>query len=458
MLPVVALVGRPNVGKSTLFNRLTRSRDALVNDQPGITRDRLYGRGRIGRIPFLAVDTGGIESEDTLFGRLVEEQVDQVIEEADTVLFLVDAVAGLVMQDRDIAQRLRQSGREIHLLVNKSEGFRQSLVTSEFQELSLGNPVAISAKRGDGIENVIRDALGGRDGAVAEEPPGDPDIPKFALVGRPNVGKSTLTNRLVGEHRMIVSDRPGTTRDSVVIPVTIEGNDTILIDTAGVRKKSKVEKTIEKFSVIKTLQAIEDCQVVLLIVDASAGIGSQDTVIAGMVNDSGRSMVIVVNKWDGLDSKKRNRVIQDIESKFSFLPDPELITISALHGSNIRKVIPAANRAYGSAMVRIATSSLNRTLADAIVKTPPPLNNQRPVKLKFAHQAGRNPPVIVIHGNQVDALPKSYLRYLSRYFSNTYGLTGTPVRILTRVSENPFKQRNPSKKSFKDRPVRRRKG
>ena len=454
MLPVVALVGRPNVGKSTLFNRLTRSRDALVNDQPGVTRDRLYGRGRIGRIPFLVVDTGGIESEDTLFGRMVEEQVDQVIEEADMVLFLVDAVAGLVMQDRDIAQRLRQSGRKIYLLVNKSEGFNQSLVTSEFQELSLGNPVAISAKRGDGIENVIRDALGDRDEAVAQEQPGDPDIPKFALVGRPNVGKSTLTNRLVGEHRVIVSDLPGTTRDSVVIPVTIEGNDTILIDTAGVRKKSKVEKTIEKFSVIKTLQAIENCQVVLLIVDASAGIGSQDAVIAGMVNDSGRSMVIVVNKWDGLDSRKRNQVIRDIESKFSFLPDPELITISALHSSNIRKVIPAANRAYGSAMVRIATSSLNRTLAEAIVKTPPPLNNQRPVKLKFAHQAGRNPPVIVVHGNQVDALPKSYLRYLSRYFSNAYGLTGTPVRVLTRVSENPFKQRNPSRKSFKDRPAR----
>ncbi len=454
MFPVVALVGRPNVGKSTLFNRLTKSRDALVDDQPGVTRDRLYGRGCIGRAPFLVVDTGGIESGDTLFGRMVEEQVDQVIEEADTVLFLVDAVAGLVMQDRSIAQRLRRSGRKIHLLVNKSEGFSQSLVTSEFQELSLGNPVAISAKRGDGIRDMIQDALGHCDEAVAPEQSGDSDIPKFALVGRPNVGKSTLINRLVGEHRVIVSDLPGTTRDSVVIPVTIAGNDTILIDTAGVRKKSKVEKTIEKFSVIKTLQAIENCQVALLIVDASAGIGSQDAAIAGMINDSGRSMVIVVNKWDGLDSRERNRVVRDIKSKFSFLPDPELVTISALHGSNIKTVIPAANRAYRSAMVRIATSSLNRTLAEAIVKTPPPLNNQRPVKLKFAHQAGRNPPVIVIHGNQVDALPKSYLRYLSRYFSNAYSLTGTPVRVLTRVSENPFKQRNPSKKSFKERPAR----
>ncbi len=450
MLPVVALIGRPNVGKSTLFNRLTRSRDALVDDQPGVTRDRLYGRGRSGRIPFLVVDTGGIESEDTRFGRMVEEQVEQVIEEADTVLFLVDAVAGLVAQDRDIAQRLRQSGRKIHLLVNKSEGFDPGMVTPEFQELSLGTPVAVSAKRGDGIDNVIRDALERCDEAVSEAFPENPDIPKFALVGRPNAGKSTLVNRLVGEHRMIVSDLPGTTRDSVVIPVTIEGNDTILIDTAGVRKKAKVEKTIEKFSVIKTLQAIENCQVALLIVDAAAGIGSQDAVIAGMVHDCGRSTVIVVNKWDGLDGRKRKQALRDIDSKFSFLPAPERVTISALHGSNIKKVIPAANRAYRSAMIRIATSSLNRTLAEAIIKTPPPMNNHRPVKLKFAHQAGRNPPVIVIHGNQVDALPKSYLRYLSRYFSDVYGLTGTPVRVLTRVSENPFKKRNPSKKSFKD--------
>ena len=457
MLPVVALVGRPNVGKSTLFNRLTRSRDALVDNQPGVTRDRLYGRGRIGRIPFLVVDTGGIESEDNLFSRMVEEQVDQVIEEADMVMFLVDAVAGLVMQDREIAQRLRVSGRKIHLLVNKSEGFRQSLVTSEFQELSLGTPVAISAKRGDGIENVILDALGDHDDAVTQEQPGDSDIPKFALVGRPNVGKSTLTNRLVGEHRVIVHDLPGTTRDSVNIPVSIEGKDYILIDTAGVRKKSKVEEVIEKFSVIKTLQAIENSQVVLLIVDASTEIGSQDAAIAGMVNDSGRSIVIVVNKWDGLDNRKRNRIIRDIESKFSFLPGPELVTISALHGSNIKEVIPAANRAYDSAMVSIATSNLNRALADAIVQTPPPMNNQRPVKMKFAHQAGRNPPVIVIHGNQVDSLPKSYLRYLSRYFSKAYGLKGTPLRILTRVSENPFKRRNPSKKSFKERTSGRRK-
>ncbi len=457
MLPVVALVGRPNVGKSTLFNRLTRSRDALVGDQPGVTRDRLYGRGRIGRIPFLVVDTGGIGSGDPLFGRIVEEQVEQVIEEADTVLFLVDALAGLVARDRDIAQRLRQSGRKTWLLVNKSEGLGRNLATSEFQELSLGNPIAVSAKRGDGVENVIREALHGRDEAAAQERPGEADIPKFALVGRPNVGKSTLTNKLLGEHRMIISDLPGTTRDSVIIPVTIEGNDMILIDTAGVRKKSKVEQAIEKFSVIKTLQAIENCQVALLVVDASAGIGFQDTAIAGLINDCGRSIVIIVNKWDGLDSGKRNRVIKDIKSKFSFLPDPEVITISALHGSNIGKVIPAANRACRSAMSGIATSSLNRTLSEAVIKTPPPLNNQRSVKLKFAHQAGRNPPVIVIHGNQVDALPKSYLRYLSRYFSKAYGLTGTPVRILTRVSENPFKRRNRSKKSFRERPLRRKK-
>lgn len=460
MLPVVALVGRPNVGKSTLFNKLTKTRDALVDNQPGVTRDRLYGRGRVGHIPFLVVDTGGIESEGNLFSRLIGEQVEQVIEEADVIMFLVDAIDGLTIEDTDIAQRLRRSGRKIYLLVNKSEGIADSVVTAEFQELSLGSPVAISARRGYGIENVIRDALNDFGKAESDEAEGEAEsvgLPTFAVVGRPNAGKSTLINKLAGEQRMIVSDVPGTTRDSVTIPISVKGRDYILIDTAGVRKKSKVNEVIEKFSVIKTLQAIENCQVVLLVVDASTEIGVQDAAIAGIVNDFGRSIVIVVNKWDGLDSRKRNRIIKDIQLKFSFLPDPELITISALHGSNVGKVVPAASRAYNSAMVSIATSSLNRILAKAIVQTPPPMNNQRPVKLKFAHQAGKNPPVIVVHGNQADSLPKSYLRYLSRYFSSAYRLTGTPVRVLTRVGENPFKQRSPSKKVFKTRSGRKRK-
>ena len=457
MLPVIALVGRPNVGKSTLFNKLTRTRDALVDDQPGVTRDRLYGRGRVGNIPFLVVDTGGIESGENLFSALIEQQVEQVIEESDIVMFLVDGQDGLVGMDKEIAQQLRTSGRKICLLVNKSEGLQESLVTSEFQELALGAPIAISAKRGDGVERLIQVALKDHQVDGNEADADDESIPKFALIGRPNVGKSTLANKLVGAHRVIVSDIPGTTRDSVSIPLSVDGEEYTLIDTAGVRKKSKVDEVIEKFSVIKTLQAVENCHVVLFVVDASTEISAQDAAIAGMVNDFGRSIVIIVNKWDGLDNKKRKVIVKDIQSKLSFLPNPEYVTISALHGSKIKEVIPAANRAYHSAMINIATSSINRTLEEAVIQTPPPMHNQRPVRLKFAHQAGKNPPVIVVHGNQADSIPKSYLRYLARYFSNAYRLVGTPIRIITRVGENPFKVRNPSTKVYKKRSGRRRK-
>ncbi len=454
MLPVLALVGRPNVGKSTLFNRLTRSRDALVDDQPGVTRDRLYGRGRIGIKPYLVVDTGGIEAEPGKFSSIVKQQVDLVIEEAEVVLFIVDANEGVVPHDKEIAMQLRLSGREIYLLVNKSEGVSSSVVTAEFQELALGPPLAISAKRGDGIDGLITEVLKDYSGV---EPESDDDTPRIAIVGRPNVGKSTLTNKLVGEHRVIVSDMPGTTRDSVRIPVVIDGQKYLLIDTAGVRKKSKVDAVIEKFSVIKTLQAIESCHVVLLVVDASTEISAQDATIAGMVNEFGRSMVVIVNKWDGLDNRHRSRVKKEIANKLSFLPNPELIFISALHGSNIVEVMPAARRAYDSAMITIATSSLNRTLESALTQTPPPMHNQRPVRLKFTHQAGKNPPVIVIHGNQVNSIPVSYRKYLARYFARAYNLVGTPVQIIPRVSENPFKLRNPTRMAHKKRSGRRRK-
>ncbi len=454
MLPVLALVGRPNVGKSTLFNRLTCSRDALVNDQPGVTRDRLYGRGRIGDKPYLVVDTGGIESEPGDFSSLVRQQVDLVIEEAETVLFLVDSIDGLVPQDQEIAMQLRQSDREIHVLVNKSEGMAAHLATSEFQELGLGNPVAISAKRGDGIEGFILKLLQRYEYIAAQV---DDHVPRVAIVGRPNVGKSTLANRLAGEHRVIVSAIPGTTRDSVSIPLNVCGQNHVLIDTAGVSRKSRVDGVIEKFSIIKTLQAIETSHVVLMVVDASMGIVTQDAAIAGMVRNFGRSVVIVVNKWDGLDNQQRRIIRKEVDSKLSFLPSPESVFISALHGSNLADVIPAAKRAYDSAMVSIATSSLNRTLENALTQTPPPMHNQRPVRLKFAHQAGRNPPVIVIHGNRATTIPDSYRKYLAKYFAKTYKLTGTPVQIIPRVSENPFKTRNPANTAFKQRSGRRRK-
>ncbi|WP_423909842.1 ribosome biogenesis GTPase Der [Candidatus Spongiihabitans sp.] len=469
MLPVLALVGRPNVGKSTLFNKLTRSRDALVDDQPGVTRDRLYGPGRIGNKPYLVVDTGGIEGEgdEGDFTSLVKQQVDQVIEEAEIVLFLVDASEGMVHQDKEIAMQLRQSGTEICLLVNKTEGVASSLATSEFQELALGNPIAISAKRGDGVERLITQVMKVMKNHAEIEDEYAKHTPKIAIVGRPNVGKSTLINKLVGEHRVIVSDIPGTTRDSVHIPLVVDHNKYVLIDTAGVRKKSKVDEVIEKFSVIKTLQAIETCHVVLLVVDASTEIGTQDAAIAGMVSDFGRSIVIVVNKWDGLSIRQRNKIKQEIKNKLSFLPYPEMIYISALHGSNIIEIMPAARRAYDSAMISIATSSLNRTLENALIQTPPPMHNQRSVRLKFTHQAGKNPPVIVIHGNLVNTIPVSYQKYLSKFFAKAYHLVGTPVRIIPRVSENPFRSRsfksgslksgNPAHIVFKKRSGRRRK-
>ncbi len=454
MLPVVALVGRPNVGKSTLFNRLTRSRDALVDDRPGITRDRLYGRGRIANKSYLVVDTGGIEGEEGDFTSLIKQQVAQLIEEAQVVLFVVDASHGMVNQDLAIAMQLRQSARKIYLVVNKTEGIAASLATSEFQELALGSPIAISAKRGDGIERLITEVMAAYSEVNDED---DQHTPRIAIVGRPNVGKSTLTNKLVGAHRVIVSNIPGTTRDSVRIPIVVNQQKYVLIDTAGVRKKSKVDETIEKFSIIKTLQAIETCHVVLLVVDGSGEIGAQDASIAGMVNDFGRSIVIVVNKWDGLVDWQKNKIKNDINSKFAFLSYPQMICISALHGSNLVEVMPAARRAYESAMISIATSSLNRTLENALTKTPPPLHNQRPVRLKFTHQAGKNPPVIVVHGNQANTIPDSYRKYLSRYFAKAYNLVGTPVQIIPRVSENPFKHRNPANTVFKKRSGRKRK-
>ena len=454
MLPVLALVGRTNVGKSTLFNKLTRSRDALVDDRPGVTRDRLYGRGRIGNKPYLVVDTGGIEGAGGDFATLVKQQVDIVIEEAQVVLFLVDGSDGIIQHDKEIAMQLRSSGRKIYLLVNKTEGIAPDLATAEFQELALGNPMAISAKRGDGIARLISEVMGEYPEIADED---ETDTPKIAVVGRPNVGKSTLTNKLVGAHRVIVSAIPGTTRDSVRIPITVGKHKYILIDTAGVRKKSQVDEVIEKFSVIKTLQAIETCHVVLLIVDAATEIGNQDATIAGMVSDFGRSIVVVVNKWDGLGERQRNKIKQQLKHKLAFLSAPEIICISALHGSNIAEVLPAARRAYDSAMISIATSSLNRTLENALIKAPPPMHNQRQVRLKFAHQAGKNPPAIVIHGNLANTIPDSYRRYLSKYFVRTYNLTGTAIQIIPRVAENPFKRHKPANAVFKQRSGRKRK-
>ncbi|MGI9318709.1 MAG: ribosome biogenesis GTPase Der [bacterium] len=454
MIPVIALVGRPNVGKSTLFNRLTKSRDAIVDDQPGVTRDRLYGRGRVGDKPFLVVDTGGLESEQSQFGELIRQQVEQVLQEAQVVVLLVDGKDGLVPQDREIGEQLRQSGREIQVAVNKTEGEESELAVSEFQELGLGAPLALSALRGDGITDLLDQVL---KGIEIEQDDEEALIPRIALVGRPNVGKSTLTNKLVGEYRVIVSEVPGTTRDSVRVPLKVDDQDYLLIDTAGVRRRARVEQHIEKFSVIKTLQAIEDAHVVLLVLDASSEIGAQDATIAGMVQDLGRSMVVIVNKWDRLESRQRRKIKDELEIKLPFLPDPEVLFVSALHGSNLAQIIPSAKRAFDSAMAELSTSSLNRTLEAAVTQTPPPMQNGRPVKLKFVHQAGKNPPVVVVHGNQAEKLPDAYLRYLSKFFANRYRLSGTRIRVIPRSGENPFKKLKPKNTRFKKRTGRKRK-
>jgi len=446
MFPVLALVGRPNVGKSTLFNRLTSSMDALIDDQPGATRDRLYGTGRIGSKSYLVVDTGGIASEHSNFSTLIKQQVSQVIEEAQSILFLVDSKEGLIHQDKGIADQLRKSGRKIFLVVNKSEGIEPELATAEFQELAVGTPIAISAKRGDGVESLVELILENYEYEAEQELY---DIRKIALVGRPNVGKSTLTNKLVGEHRVIVSDHPGATRDSIRIPITVKDQNYVLIDTAGVRRRLTSDQAIEKFSVVKTLQAIKEANVVILILDASSEIGGQDAMIAGIVHNLGRSMVVVINKWDRLKGRQKTKIKRELEKKLVFLPNTEFLFISALYGYNIVDVIPAVQRAYQSAMISISTSSLNRTLEDAVAHTQPPMYHQRPVKLKFTHQAGKNPPVIVVYGNQAESIPESYRKYLSNFFVRAYRLVGTPVRIIPRSSKNPFKKDRGGKKSSK---------
>lgn len=454
MIPVIALVGRPNVGKSTLFNRLTRSRDAIVDNQPGVTRDRLYGRGKMGDRPYLVVDTGGLESEPSFFGVAIRQQVEQVIEEAQLVVFLVDGVDGLVPQDREIAEQLRQSERDVVVVVNKTEGEDPQMAVSEFHELALGEPLAISAKRGDGLAELLEQSLAALPLAATDD---ENLTPCLALVGRPNVGKSTLTNKLLGEYRVIVSDQPGTTRDSVRIPLVYNDQNYMLVDTAGVRRRARVDEVIEKFSVIKTLQAIEDADVVMLVLDATSEIGAQDATIAGMIQNLGRSMIVVVNKWDRLEGTQRKKIRNELELKLPFLPDPEIIFISAQYGSNLSRVMPAAVKAYESAMASLNTASLNRALAAAVAQTAPPMRNERPIRLKFAHQAGRNPPIVVVHGNQAEQLPDTYLRYLAKFFGEFYKLKGTRIRIIPRSGENPFKRLKPANTRFKKRTGRRRK-
>ena len=445
MKPVVALVGRPNVGKSTLFNRLTRSRDALVADFSGLTRDRIYGDVTTEGANFIVIDTGGLVSRNDDMSDLMRKQADLAIEEADIVFFLVDGRAGLVADDQIIAQQLRAIGKPTILIVNKSEGELKEMIAAEFYALGLGEPQVISASQGRGIANLVttlKDEIPSV--IISEENPEERDDDKgirLAVLGRPNVGKSTLINRIMGEERVVAFDEPGTTRDSIHIPFEKDGTEYTLIDTAGVRRRSKVSEMLEKFSIVKTLQALEDANVVLLVLDAHEGIVEQDLHLAGLIIQSGRAVVIAVNKWDGLDKSEREWVSTNIERRLPFLNFANTHFISALHGSGVGLVFKSVKQAYESAMAQIPTPRLTRVLEDAVADHQPPLVNGRRIKFRYAHLGGKNPPRIIIHGKQTDATPNSYKRYLENTFRDVLKLHGTPIFIEFKKGDNPFKNR-----------------
>lgn len=438
MKPTIVLVGRPNVGKSTLFNRLTKTRDALVADQPGLTRDRHYGIGRVGERDYLVVDTAGFDpvAKDGIMHEMAR-QAEQAIAEADVLLFMVDGRAGLTPHDEQIAARLRRAGRPVHLVVNKSEGMERTLVAADFHSLGLGDPLPVSAAHGDGIKQLVDLVLSAfpEDGEADDE---EGRSPRIAIVGRPNVGKSTLVNSLLGEERVIAFDMPGTTRDAIAIPFERGGSRYTLIDTAGLRRRGKVFEAVEKFSVIKTLQAIEQSNVVVLVLDAAQDISEQDAHIAGFILDAGRALVVAVNKWDDVDDYRRELVKQDIARKLSFLSFARFHYISALKGAGVASVMKSVDAAYAAAMVNLSTPRLTRTLQAALAKQAPPRHGIFRPKMRYAHQGGNNPPVVVIHGAALEHIPASYTRFLERTFIEAFKLQGTPLRIQFRTAHNPF--------------------
>jgi GTPase len=437
MKPVIVLVGRPNVGKSTLFNKLTRTRDALVADFAGLTRDRQYGIGRMGNSPYLVVDTGGLSGNEQGIDSHMATQVRQAIDEGDEILFIVDARDGINTADQNIATYLRQCGKNVTLVLNKTDGLDAEMVAAEFHEMGLGAPHPIAAAHGRGVPSLIDSVL--ERFPVEEEEEGEDDKGiRVAIVGRPNVGKSTLVNRIMGEERVVVFDMPGTTRDSIYIPFERDGQKYTLIDTAGVRRRARVSESIEKFSIIKTLQAITDSNVVVMVLDAREGISEQDAHLLGHVLEAGRALVIAINKWDGLDQEQKEKVRRELQIKLPFLDFARIHYISALHGTGVGELYASVNKAYDSAMRKLSTPALTKLLESLLMAHQPPLVNGRRIKLRYAHQGGKNPPLIVIHGNQVASIPNSYRRYLEKGFRQHLKLDGTPVRIEFKGGENPY--------------------
>jgi GTP-binding protein len=441
MLPIVALVGRPNVGKSTLFNVLTGTRDAIVADVPGLTRDRQYGFGRVGPMPFVVIDTGGLVENPKGIEAQMRAQTERAVAEADRLILLVDGRAGLTPQDDFVARELRKSGKPTTVAVNKSEGLDLDVAAADFHALGLGEPAGISASHGQGCEDLMIQALAGLE-PEPESEGGALDAAaegvRIAIIGRPNVGKSTLVNRLIGEERVIASDQPGTTRDSILVPFERDGRKFQLIDTAGMRRRARVEGVIERASVAKTLQAIDEAHVVILVIDAHDTVSEQDASVLGVALQRGRALIIAINKWDGIPAEQREQIHRQLSLRLDFVPFAPLHFISARHGTGVGELMQSAERAYEAAMREMPTKQLTRTLEHALTMHQPPLVHGRRIKLRYAHQGGRNPPRIVIHGNQTASVPDAYTRYLVNVFRKTYDLFATPVVIEYRSDANPY--------------------
>ena len=441
MKPTIVLVGRPNVGKSTLFNRLTKTRDALVHDQPGLTRDRHYGHGVVGGKPYLVVDTGGFEPVvDTGILAEMAKQTLQAVAEGDAIVFLVDGRSGVTPQDKIIADRLRRLDRPVFLAVNKTEGMMSAVAVAEFHELSLGQPYSISSAHGEGVRELMQLVL---ESFASEPEEAAENHPKIAIVGRPNVGKSTLVNALVGEERVIAFDQPGTTRDSIYVDFERAGRNYTLIDTAGVRRKGKVTETVEKFSVIKTLQAIEDANVAVLVLDAKQDIAEQDAHLAGFILEAGRALVVAINKWDDTDDYRRDQVKREIARKLDFLSFAKFHYISALKNAGVGGLLKSIDEAYKAAMVKLPTPRLTQVLIEAVARHNPARAGQFRPKPKYAHQGGMNPPIIIVHGNHLESLEGGYQRYLENVFREAFNIQGTPLRVEFRTGHNPFEGRKP---------------